>query len=600
MAVNNQHVLDVLFGQSNALWRYETRHEALLLLQALYAKAAELRDMLCERIVAGPPVGVLGPEVRQEDIDRAVFDILSSLQSKGMPLSSAGQKRLKGIREDNPTWMYADPTEISAFIERGRVARNVDVESVKTLEPQKVADAIRSCQPERKTSLRDRCESIGVRIAQEPKWGLTALAALGEHVGGLPEGSLNSILWGIRASLTDKSSKLDRETGKLLIDVLGELIARLPSPKAWSSLPSILNDLADKLELDAAVWDPLGQHLQKLFENFDYDRPEEERPVEWLQRVINHPYGDLAQLYLKLAQREVNSLSSSGLPLALNMRCSQFLAAMSDTYGKGSRYGYCLVAEHLAWMEAVSPEYAEIMRNWFEWGAKEDRALVTWSGYLWSRVFSRVLVEQFESTYLPTALRYKQFGESERRGLASHIAAVLWFDQEMFPHLKRVASAVDAGLRLDILGEWKNHLQNANPDSAERFFHKVVFPFWEWCSCNDFFIGDDGNRERFAFWMLLPYSNNAFPEASRRAIDLKPSKKLESTHWFIRALTTESMLKYPNELVELLLVLSELDPYPHLEDKEWRAIWNKLKDKGPKRLNDLENALARRDVALRE
>ena len=52
--IDSGHMLDVLFGKANALWRRETQHEAMLLMTALYKADAEAREQISSAILAGP------------------------------------------------------------------------------------------------------------------------------------------------------------------------------------------------------------------------------------------------------------------------------------------------------------------------------------------------------------------------------------------------------------------------------------------------------------------------------------------------------------------------------------------------------------------
>ena len=139
----------------------------------------------------------------------------------------------------------------------------------------------------------------------------------------------------------------------------------------------------------------------------------------------------------------------------------------------------------------------------------------------------------------------------------------------------------------------------ADPDGAKQFFDNVLFPYWDWYARQDFFSGDNGDRERFAFWELVPLSFASFPEASQRAIQWRPSK-IDYLRRFVHDAVNDSTLRYPNEPTELLISLLEFDPYPPRQKKDWHRSWDSLKDTGARRLNDLEDALARKGVSLDE
>jgi hypothetical protein len=598
-AVNSkQEAVQALFGTSNAVWRIETRHESFLLLLSLYKKFPDLRETLCEQIVAGPPRGLFDEKVTQERIDSYVFEILSALHAKDPALPAAAHKRLEVIRAAYPEWKASGHEGMSQWMEVGWVGRRVDAESLKSLAAETILEFIESFKPQWKTSLRDLCEAIGVRISQEPEWGFIALKSISEGIEGLPGDALNPILWGMRATLSDKSTKLDSDSASRLIDILAELVGRSPIPQAWSSLPSLIKDIAEVFKLPAARWDAVGKRLQLLFSDFDFERSESEQKVRWLDRAINHPYGDLTQLYLKLAQDHVNELSAVGQPLTMESRSQDFLDRMYESYGLGSRYGYTLVSERLAWMEAVAPVFAERMREWFDWKEHQERSRVVWSGYFWSRTLSRALVSDFESTYEIAAQHHDDFAESERDGLASHLAAVFWFHPELAARLPHLAARIDSDIRLKILHGWKHHLESATPDAAVAFFDGVILPYWDWCATQRFFSDAGGQRERFGFWQLLSKSYAAFPRAVRKALERTPAKS-DSVHLIVDELVKDFMLQYPEELVDLLRAWLDILPYPSWHEKEWRKVWETLQEAKPRNLAKLENEMARRGLDMR-
>jgi hypothetical protein len=114
-------------------------------------------------------------------------------------------------------------------------------------------------------------------------------------------------------------------------------------------------------------WTEIGIRLAALFEAFDYERTEEKEPIEWHQRAINHPYGDVTELFLNLAQQQVNVLLRSEKPLTLDLQAEQFFSTIVAKYNCGSRYGLCLLAQRLRWMEAVSSKFAPLLLSTFDW-----------------------------------------------------------------------------------------------------------------------------------------------------------------------------------------------------------------------------------------
>lgn len=595
--IDNAHVLDVLFGDGNALWRAETQHEAMLLLRALYKAAAGVRAKIITLILAGPPPQFLRDK-NSGGADRDIFEVLAFLESESLPLPTQAQDKLAGIRKRRPEWKQRKYPGMSIWVESGGgVDESVTMDDVKSLAPEDVPNRIIAFEEGWKRSRRELCEAVGMEIAHNPEWGLQVLDALKTSVQKLPEDSINPMLWGIRATLTDNTIKMEKDGVCTLLNTFCSMIENRPVPPMWSSLPSVLKHVVGKFELPIAAWNELGILLASIFETFDYERDKEEKPIEWLQRAINHPYGDLAELYLLLAQQHVNALLKAEKPLSLEPHADRFFSRVLAHYDIGSRYGLCLLAQRLSWMEAVSPGFSDALCRVFEWTNGGEQHLVAWSGYLWSNTMSRRLVQNFETTYIPAARRHSEFARQERRGLATHVSALFWLHPERINLLCQFANAVDSELRVDLVYGWKTHLENAQEESAKNFLDTVVFPFWDWCERQTFFSSDNGDKERFAFWELVPLSFASFPEACRRAIQRRPSK-IDYLGLFVRNAVNDSTLRYPNELTDLLITLLEFDRNPHWQEKDWRRSWNALKDTGARKLTDLEDALARKGISL--
>jgi len=589
--IDNSYALEALFGKGNSLWREETQHEAMLLMGAVYKANTAAREQITSAILTGPPPQ-LAKDENDETSTRQIFEMLAYLESEGLPLLPEAQRKLTEIREKHQRWEPRKYPGMSMWVESGVGGTSFTPEDINSIAPEDVPNRVIACDEQ---SRRYFCEAVGVRVGHEPDWGSRVLDALLLNMDKLPKDAINPILWGIRATLTDNTSKIEKDGVVTVLHKFSSMVEKRPIPSMWSSLPTLLRNLISKFTIPVEVWSGLGSQLASIFEAFGYERTEESRPIEWLHRAINHPYGDMTEVYLIVAQQHVNALASTGKSLALEPHAESFFSHTLAHYNVGSRYGLCLLAQQLSWIEAISPKLAESLYPDFEWMTHEERSMIAWSGYLWNNTLSRRLGEDFPSTYLNAARRYSEFGSQERRGLAIHVSAVFWFHPDRPELLYQFASAVDAELRLDMLHGWKRHLKNAQEETAKQFFAEVLFPYWDWCVRQDFFSGDNGDRERFAFWELVPLSFASFPEASGRAIQWRPSK-ITHTSLFVRDAVNDSTQRFPNELTELLIALLEFDPYPQARTKEYHRSWDVLKGTGVKRLTDLKNTLAKKGI----
>ena len=595
--IDRAHVLETLFGQRKRLWQRETRHEAMLLMKAVYANDAGARDKIVTAILEGPPQELLTGEVEHE-AERESFEMLSFLESsEHITLPPEAREKLLTLREQHPEWRPGPYPGLSIWIDSSMGRKNVGVGDVKSIKPTDVPERIVDFQDSWEISRREFCEAIGVAISREPNWGVQVLDTVAVKIAALPPDATNPILWGIRATLTDNSTKLGKEHVIGLLNRLDCMIESRPDPNMWSSLPSLMRPLISRYNLTVADWKDLGFRLASIFEAFDYERSDETVPVEWHHRAINHPFGELSELFLQLAQQHVNSLLGAEKPLSLEPHAEKFFRQVLAHYESGSRYGLCILAQAMRWLEAISPEFAALLFNVFDWAPGGERPLVAWSGYLWSNTLSPRLTESFETTYVLAGRRHAEFANQERRGLANHVSAAFWFHLKRVSLLYQFASLVDSELRVYLLRGWKSHLDKAEEKSAKKFIESVILPYWDWCQHQDFFRGDTADRERLGFWELVPFSFESFPEASRRAIQRRPSK-IDSLGLFVRQAVNDSTLRYPDELTELLIAGLECDPHPEWQDDEWRSNWHALKNTGAKRLIEFKNALAKKGISL--
>ena len=205
--VDSAHMLDVLFGSRNSLWRRETRHGAMLLMSALYKADTGAREKISSAVLAGPPSQLL-EEKGETDKDWDIFEMLAFLESEDLPLLADAQHKLATIREQHPEWKPAKCPGLSMWVDSAGSDKNFSADEINSAAPEEIADQIIVFKETLGKSRRDFCEAIGVRIGRDPQWGLQVMDVLQVNVQNLPADAINPILWGIRATVTNNSSKI--------------------------------------------------------------------------------------------------------------------------------------------------------------------------------------------------------------------------------------------------------------------------------------------------------------------------------------------------------------------------------------------------------
>ena len=149
---------------------------------------------------------------------------------------------------------------------------------------------------------------------------------------------------------------------------------------------------------------------------------------------------------------------------------------------------------------------------------------------------------------------------------------------------------------LALLRVWCNKLAKAESKIAQDFFNLAVFPLWDWFNSpasRDILFSDE---IRFEFWYLLPYSFNQFPKAVNSAVERSPQNFLHVRSFARNLLKTNYASSYPDKYVNLLLSYVQFVDKPEYMKKEWKLLWESIKDSGATKLNELQEILARNDL----
>jgi hypothetical protein len=596
--LSKEEILNLLLGQNN-LWEEETRHEAMLLYKSLYEKYPESREVLIDHVLKGPPTENVEEDLK-ERLKYDVFELLEYLQESGLELTNSGKRQLEEMKNNHPKWELSPDADISAPFHIGRHENPFTVEEIHSKKPSEVSEILKSYEGSWERSRRDLCITVGMTCHQYPDWALELFGSLKNIIKELPADTINPIISGLQLSDDVDKAAWDKEGGHNLLNLLEIMISEKPEAEFWTGLPSLLKNWLKILKIDADFWGKLAKKLVEIFIFFDYQREKEKIPVEWFQRSANHPYGDLTELYLEHAYQLIINQKEKGIKFELDSKTLDFFTYTIKNYALGSRYGVCILGHWLGWLEAVAPEWTE--KNLipiFYWDDNKERALVSWSGYLWNRRLSRFLSEGFSDTYLNAGRHYKEFANSEQEGLIVHVAGLLWFKDIDISDLKDFATMIDGKGRREMLWTWENHLEKAQKEVAEDFWKRVIIPYWDWTQKRYFGL-PDGNEEKFSFWRLLPFSYSLFPQAAERAINFAPTS-IESEYLFPKKLLESRLSKsYPEDFTNILVAFIRADQHPEWHEEEWQQLWNDVKDSGAQNLNKLKDELARHKIKIEE
>lgn len=594
--LSKDKILSLLL-EKNDLWESETKHEAILLFKTLYEKSPELREVIINHVLKGPP-----RENVKEDLKGSreydIFELLEYLREAGLELTESGKSQLEQIKRTYPNWKLSPNADISSPMHVGWHENPFTVEEIYSKKPREVAEMLRNYKDSWERSRWDLGRTVGATCRQHADWAIELFGCLRDILNDLPADRINPIILGLQLSDSGDEADWDNERTHNLLNVLEIMVSERPEAEFWTGLPSFLKNWAKVLKINANLWLNLGKKLTEIFACFDYRREEEKLPIEWFQRAINHPYGDLTQLYLEDAQRLITDQEKTGVKFELDSKTLDFFEHTIKTFALGSRYGVCILAHWLGWLEAVTPDWTEKnLVPMFYWGDSKERALVSWSGYLLNRTISRHLGERFRDTYLIASQNYRELGKSEQEGLIIHVAGLIWFKHTDLLGLKDLVAIIEVEGRRGLLEAWENHLEQAQKEVAEDFWRSVVIPYWNW-SRTRYLKLPAGNMERLLFWKLLPFSHSLFPQAAQMAIDLAPSS-IEDVYLFPKNLIESGLSKrYPEEFTNLFLAFIKADLHPDWHDEEWQQLWKDIKDCKARNLDKLKDELTKRNIKI--
>jgi len=381
-------------------------------------------------ILNGPPrKQYRDEESYKQDAELSIFRLLSYIESNDLPLTKVAREHLEEIKRRNPDLRLPKDADLAAAeveVEWGR--SEFTIEEILKKQPKEVARLLKEYEGHWERSRRDLCEIVGKACRRNSNWCLQLLGEIKESVTELPDDSLNPIMWGLRSKERGEEETWKIEHVKKLFVLLEKMIDERPEAKFLDGLASLVESWEKDLDLGLDLWGNLTRRLSVIFATFDYERAEEDGPIEWIQRAINHPFGTLTELYLECANKAISSQAKSGEKYDLDAEILRFFEYTTQNYAAGTRYALCLLARHLGWLEAVVPNWTEKnLVPLFYRDNNRELTIVLWSGYLWGRTLSRYLSERFRDSYLHAATYYRDFAKQEQEGFVVHVAGLAWF-----------------------------------------------------------------------------------------------------------------------------------------------------------------------------
>lgn len=586
--LNRKEIFELLF-EKNFLWNSETQKEGRILLKSYIEKFPNESEKIVKRVLEGPSKK-FKQEIEEYEkwSDLIRQETLSFLDSKDLPIFKEGSKFINKIKGKYPD-LFPKKKERPQVITQKK--------SFEDMSAGEVYKFLIELEDESYRDLRGNVAFIGHRCSENYEFCNKLFNLVSENIGKFPENLMSHIIWGIRPEPDAKDITWTIENVKEFLNILESTVTKRPEPQIWYHLPSLIERWFSILKLDIKDFSTFLQLLSEIFADFDKEHDPNRGSVDWLTRAINHPYGHLTDTHINFLIRIVNEKIKKGEEIEIDIRFITFFSYTLKQYGKGSRYGLCIISRYLAWLEAILPDWTESnLTPIFKSACINEKELISWVGYLWSNRISPNLTRNFEKSYLFIATKYNELGPQEKRGLIFQVAAIFWSFKADISLLKKFTNLIDQKGRKSLIDAWGEHLERASKDIAEKFFESTIIPYWEWYMNQTFLNTPESNELKFSFWLLLPFSYNYFELLVQKALEMAPNE-IERSYYLIQNISkSDYLLNYPDALSSLLNRLIIIDKNPILYKDELYNLWNKLKNTDSENIDKLGNELAQKGI----
>jgi len=593
--LNKQEIIDILFTD-NLFWDLETHQEAKKLFKQAFESYPELRETLLSKVSLRSlqEIGI-GAEEKETDefYEYIIFDTLSELKDAKYKIPNDSELKFQDILKRHPNWKKES-------IKKNKEEYKYELsqeKNISLMNPDEILEFLLQLKNVSSHDLYEYAGGVGYRCANDFNFCKTLFDKIKSELKKFPDDIMNPIIWGLRPDLENKEIKWENSEIEEFVKILELLMKSRPEGKFWHSIPTLLERWYDILGKNPDNWPELYKLCRDIFIDFDFEHKEINLRTDWMTNALNHPFGTLTQIYLKYAMKIVNEKKKNEERLIIPWNLLDFFEHIINNYNKGSRYGLCLATRYLSWFEAVTPEWSiKMLLPLFLSKEITEQNLLAWTGYLWSNVLSKEIINRYDDTYLKILNHYNHFYEQVKNGFIYHNAYVYWVQKTKLENLYQISNLMDQNGRRLLLDAWKDMLKNANAALADQFWQQVLLPYWKWSTQQEFFILPDGNNLRFDFWSLLPFSYGVFKQAVKLAIDFPP-EKIEHVGKFTEDLTkAEFAYQESEELLDFLLMFIKVDFNPYWEKEKWLKLLDMVKNCPESKLNILKDELAKKRI----
>ena len=440
--------------------------------------------------------------------------------------------------------------------------------------------------------LRTVCEAVQRNTA----WGLAladAMAARSEWKSDLWE-------WVISAW---KEAELDQESKRR---VLSYLSTRKLYPKNSGDIADVLikflqiddqedvAELLDKIHSIATTLYPYAAVIEDEDFSCNIHIVGVSSDTSWFTKVINHPFGKLAQVWIHSIGfwRKQQAVP----PKELSAEYRHALDAIMGSSGLSGQLGRTILAREFNFLNAIDHLWAEQhLLPLFD--AEHEDFLCVWDGFMFSRRLSSQLLELLRDKIIGALRRgIREFPQDMlKRFVRFYVTALGYFIEnaqdswisEFFKHVDK-----NHELKHEFAVEIRNKLSDLNESEQKEWWNVWLKDYW-----NDRLHGVPcqlDNEETATMLQWLVYLQGVFPEAVDIVLRM-PSIHLDPYSLFLNDIAETTLIdRYPQELAKLLIHLGKPDHLPGFWKRNLDFL-HKLQEKSlPDELaHELDNLIRR-------
>jgi len=375
----------------NFIWSPHVQAELLGAIRKLWPVLnEESREEVCNMILEGPPRGLRFPDDSESEgahfVNRRIWERLTRIEKVAPGLSGPAVERLREIERENPEWrLQESDRENVQFIGKPYMGASPKAHKIAdewlALPVPEIAERIRS-------GIRQTEDRIYPGYFPDEVWLSITEKNQAKTIKILryffERGFYHDDIWSRGLWAFSKISMQDDNSGKFL-NLIGDLSPEfLEKTEIISAVTSILNSMVKSLgedEIESNVenfldfWDRLFPcAIKESRSGIDEDS------LGIITYAINHPAGRITEMLFYLFPAG-DSPRGSGIHPDIKTRLEKILQSY-DLGAPGWRAGYAIIATWLPWLHFLSPKWTKKMVvPAFDWG-NEEKAKVSWDGYL--------------------------------------------------------------------------------------------------------------------------------------------------------------------------------------------------------------------------